>query len=165
MRRPLRPALAALVAFAALSTTTPANAQANAAPAAAAPAFPEPSLPPPSSPSAAATGKAAPALDVHKAPAHRTHHRYARRHHPRGVAVAFDRPALAGVALAAPLPPLVEPPRPIVPMPAYFIDGIASALTIPPPPLVCGDRPRRPDLAHNPRLYREQPVACDYDIY
>ena len=85
-------------------------------------------------------------------------------HHRRGSAPGVERPALAGVLLVQPVLPRREPPRPIVPTPAYFVDGFVSAFTIAPPPLVCRRRPRDPDLP-DPHLYREVPLACEPDIY
>ncbi len=76
---------------------------------------------------------------------------------------AIDRPALAGVLLVAPVPPLAEPPRPIVPMPAYFVDGLVAAFTSPPPPLVCEPR-RRDTRLPDPHLFREVSVACRPDV-
>ena len=107
-----------------------------------------------------------PALDVRKStpkhaarPARRHVAHY--RHHGRPIDV--ERPALAGVLLIEPIPPRTDPPRPTVPTAAYFVDGIASAFTTPPPPVVC--ERRRPDRSlPDPRLYREVPLQCGYDI-
>jgi hypothetical protein len=83
------------------------------------------------------------------------------RHHGRPIDV--ERPALAGVLLIEPIPTRIDPPRPTVPTAAYFVDGIASAFTTPPPPVVC--ERRRPDRSlPDPRLYREVPLQCGYDI-
>ncbi len=89
--------------------------------------------------------------------------RLARRYRREPPLDDVDRPALAGVALIEPLPPRREGPRPIVPTPAYFVDSFVAAFTIPPPPVVCRQRPRDGDLP-DPRIYREVPVACSPDI-
>jgi hypothetical protein len=83
------------------------------------------------------------------------------RHHGRPIHV--ERPALAGVLLVEPIPPRIAPPRPIVPTPAYFVDGLASAVTTPPPPVVCERRSPVRSLP-DPRLYREVPLQCGSDI-
>jgi hypothetical protein len=105
-------------------------------------------------------------ISVHKNPTKRVA-QASDRHHPRHRhdrrPINVERPALAGVMLVEPLPPRIEAPRKMVPTPAYFVDGIAAAFTIPPPPIVCERRPRDRTLP-DPRLYREVPVECGYDI-
>ncbi len=50
----------------------------------------------------------------------------------------------------------------VVPTPDYPLDTIAAAFLTPPPPVVCHDVRRDPYLP-DPRLYREQTVACEPD--
>jgi hypothetical protein len=102
------------------------------------------------------------ALEVHRHAARPAHRHLARDHHNKRP-TDVERPALAGVLLIEPIPPRTEAPRPIVPMPAYFVDGIASSFTTPAPAVVCERRPRDRTLP-DPRLYREVPVECGYDI-
>ena len=103
-----------------------------------------------------------PALEVRKRPitVARRRTRYARHRHRQPV--PLDRPALAGVELLAPIPPPGEPPHVVVPMPAYPLDSIATALLMPAPPVVCHRVRREPGLP-DPRLYREVTVACEPD--
>lgn len=107
-----------------------------------------------------------PNLDVHPGPRvtsrskWRTHRRIAaRRGAPRW---PLERPALAGVALVTPLPPLREPPHIRVPMPAYPVETLAYWFGAPRPDIVCAPAPRDPNLP-DPRLYRERPVICEPD--
>ena len=155
--------LLACLAFACLPTA----AQGQNPPAA------QPSLPPPiqSSPSKAqaspvvdsiaAGSKPTPELKREKTS--RSKRRHVAHHRRYAVPVDVERPALAGVLLAEPVPPPIRAPRPIVPMPAYFVDSLVSAFTIAPPPLVCRPARRDPDLP-DPHLYREVPLACAPDI-
>ena len=135
------------------------------------PAGPQPTLPPVSptkaSPVVDTIAESRPPLVVRKTAsphAARPARRHLAHHHSHDSRpIDVERPALAGVLLVEPIPPRPEAPRPIVPMPAYFVDGIASAFTTPPPPVVC--ERRRPDpLLPDPRLYREVPLACGSDI-
>jgi hypothetical protein len=64
--------------------------------------------------------------------------------------------------LVEPIPSPFRRRGPIVPMPAYFIDGVASAFTTPPPPIHCQRRRPDPSLP-DPRLYREVPLVCADD--
>ena len=163
-RLPHRVTIAAAAALA-LTLAWPAAAQTSTA-------SPQPVLP-------GATASAAaspvvdsivgpPVLEVRKQVAlprerHKPLPRHLARLHRRGRALPLERPALAGVFLVEPIEETVAPPRPIVPMPAYFVDGIASAFLTPPPPVVC-ERRRRDRTLPDPRLYREVPVACSYDL-
>ena len=99
-------------------------------------------------------------LEVRKHASHvaRRHSRYAHRHAP----LDLDRPALAGVELLQPLPRPGPPPHLTVPLPAYPLDGIATALTMPAPPVVCHPTRREPGLP-DPQLYRERTLACEAD--
>lgn len=107
-----------------------------------------------------------PNLDVHPArrgasySKRRTHRRIAA--HRVGPRWPLDRPALAGVALVTPLPPLREPPHIRVPMPAYPVETLAYWFGAPRPDIVCAPAPRDPNLP-DPRLYRERPVICEPD--
>jgi hypothetical protein len=130
----------------------------------------QPTLPAPSKAASPVVDTiAAPAplrIDVRKAAARhaaQAAHRHVARYHHHGRPIDVDRPALAGVLLVEPIPPRIAPPRPMVPTPAYFVDGIASAFTTPAPAVVCEHRPRDRTLP-DPRLYREVPVECGYDI-
>jgi hypothetical protein len=111
------------------------------------------------------SGDAPRVLDVHKAAAPR-HPRPARRHvarlHHHGHLPPVARPGLASVVLVEPIPGPFKRRGPIVPMPAYFIDGIASAFTTPPPPIHC-QRARPDPSLPDPHLYREVPLVCAYD--
>lgn len=108
-----------------------------------------------------------PTLDVHRAPragsrvAHRGSHRVHLARSKRPV-WPLDRPALAGVALVTPLPPLREPPHIRVPMPAYPVETLAYWFGAPRPDIVCAPAPRDPNLP-DPRLYRERSVICEPD--
>lgn len=150
---------------AALTTTALTTAAwAQAAP-------PQPSLPAP----VAETGgplvdkimrPAPPTLDVHRRARHASHagravHRHVLAARAR-LTWPLDRPALAGVALVTPLPPLREPPHIRVPMPAYPVESLAYWFGAPRPDIVCVPAPRDPDLP-DPRLYRERPVLCEPD--
>jgi hypothetical protein len=129
------------------------------------PTLPQPIAAPKASPVVDTIAGSHPALEVHRTPSHhaaRPVRRHFARYHDRRP-IDVERPALAGVVLVEPIPPRVEAPRPMVPMPAYFVDGIASAFTTPPPAVVCERRPRDRTLP-DPRLYREVPVECGYDI-
>lgn len=137
------------------------------------PSSPQPKLPSSSNapPSAAPPGSpivdgivetGRPALHVrkgaeHVAAGHRHHRvRLARR---RVYGPPIERPALAGVELLAPLARPPEPPHLAVPMPAYALDSVATALFEPPPPITCRRTPRRPDLP-DAGLAREVTLAC-----
>jgi hypothetical protein len=100
-------------------------------------------------------------LEVHKHPRHiaARHRHYAHRFH---TPIDLDRPALAGVEVLQPLPRPGQPPHLAVPLPAYPLDEIATALTMPPPPIVCHPIRREPGLP-DPHLYRERTVACEPD--
>ncbi len=153
-------AASAIGAGTALAQTTPQNSS-----------DPQPTLPT-SGPSGSSpvvesiVGKSQPPLEVHKRPAHPMHaagHRRLRHYaRLRAVPPDVDRPALAGVELLQPLPRPGEPPHFVVPTPDYPLDTIAAAFLTPPPPVVCHDVRRDPYLP-DPRLYREQTVACEPD--
>ena len=74
----------------------------------------------------------------------------------------LDRPALAGVALLAPLPHPIQPPHFTVPVPAYPFENFVTFYTTPPPPVICGRVPRDP-YAPDPHLFREKTVVCAAD--
>lgn len=158
-------AVAGLPATPAFAQTTPPG------PAAAQPSLPRP-IPAPTKPGSPVVerivGGDQPPLEVRKPPLHLRETRYHRssyRHlhrraaHRRQVPRDLDRPALAGVELVAPLPPPGQPPHLVVPLPAYPLDSVAAALTMPAPPVVCHRVRRDPD-APDPHLYRETPVLC-----
>ena len=108
-------------------------------------------------------GRPQPALEVHKRPMHAAVRRHARHDARRRLAPPdLERPALAGVELLVPLPPPGQPPHIVVPAPAYPLDTLAASFLTPAPPVVCHDIRRDPTLP-DPRLYREQTVACEPD--
>ncbi len=78
------------------------------------------------------------------------------------VPLDLERPALAGVTLLRPLPPPIDPPHIVVPLPAYPLEAVAAAYLTPPPPIVCHRTPRIRDLP-DPRLYREETLECEPD--
>ncbi|WP_158810288.1 hypothetical protein [Beijerinckia sp. L45] len=156
-RTSLAVGLAAAVVFASAALAqTPVGTQ---------PTLPQPIAAPKASPVVDTIAGSHPALEVHRMPSHhaaRPVRRHFARYHDRAP-IDVERPALAGVVLVEPIPPRVAAPRPMVPMPAYFVDGIASAFTTPAPAVVCERRPRDRTLP-DPRLYREVPLECGYDI-
>lgn len=80
----------------------------------------------------------------------------------KGWAPAIDRPALATVDLTERLPYPPQPPHVTVPVPAYPLENLVSALTTPPPPIVC--RPTRRDrFQPDPHLVGDTPVLCTAD--
>ncbi len=78
------------------------------------------------------------------------------------VPVDLERPALAGVTLLRPLPPPIDSPHIVVPLPAYPLEAVGAAYLTPPPPIVCHRTPRIRDLP-DPRLYREETLECEPD--
>ena len=171
MRRP--PACLALAFIApTLLIAVPAGAQSTPP----TPSSKQPSLPSQTPPSPAAyappkpgspvvqslVGSGKPALVVHKHLARERprHHRFYARHVP--VPLDLERPALAGVTLLQPLPPVPPPPHDVVPVPAYPLETVAAAFLTPPPQIVCHRTRRIRDLP-DPRLYREETLACEPD--
>ena len=171
MRRPLA-RLAFLVFAPPLLLAVPASAQSTPPTLSSA----QPSLPPETPPRPAAYappkpgspvvqslvggGKAALVVHKHLAGGRPRHHRFYARHLP--VPVDLDRPALAGVMLLQPLPPVPQPPHDVVPVPAYPLETVAASFLTPPPPIVCHRSARvrgLPDL----QLYREEALACEPD--
>ena len=148
--RGLFPALAIMTSLAMANLAAPARAE---------------TTPPPTSPVVQSIVESSPAVTstTHVGRSAKVLHRrrVAQARH-RARPLDLDRPALAGVVLVEPLAPAIERPRPTVPMPAFFIDGVVADFTTPPPPVVCQHRPQDTSLP-DPRLYRETPLACAYD--
>ncbi len=131
---PVATALAAADAMP-LTTQDPASAQ---------PVLPKP-MPDLTVPTGAG-GKTAPTPEKKHGDRSSKRHARAARHHTRTreATTELQRPALASVELTERLPYPPQPPHVTVPVPGYPLDDLVTAITAPPPPIVCRPTARDP---------------------